>query len=211
MLKHNGKRIAMFFLLGALTISTAVADEYLLFTESCGTFNEYTSGLNEAELKIKYDTSLENIYILQYGKLPLERMDFILSGENLADLRSACEKYFEWEELARTKGVELKKQLPIKTTVLAGWLNYSGDTLGGAGELCFGFISQSPTNHQFVIYSTKVKDIISSAYSTASRELEPLYFDKEDVQQLYNDISEESLKAAVEKVKDQQEIENMFN
>lgn len=211
MLKHNGKRIAMFFLLGALTISAAVADEYLLFTESCGTFNEYTSRLNEAELKIKYATSLENIYILKYGNLSLEGMDFFLSGENLADLRSACEKYFEWEELARTKGVELEKQLPIKTTVLAGWLNYSGDALGGVGELCFEFLSQSPTNHQFVIYSTKVKDIISSAYSTASRELEPLYFDKEDVQQLYNDISEESLKAAVEKVKDQQEIENMFN
>lgn len=205
MLKHNGKRIAMFFLLGALTISAAVADEYLLFTESCGTFNEYTSRLNEAELKIKYAPS-QNIYILEFGG-----MDFFLSGENLADLRSACEKYFEWEELARTKGVELEKQLPIKTTVLAGWLNYSGDVLGGAGELRFVFISQSPTNHQFVIYSTKVKDIISSAYSTASRELEPLYFDKEDVQQLYNDISEESLKAAVEKVKDQQEIENMFN
>ncbi len=205
MLKHNGKRIAMFFLLGALTISAAVADEYLLFTESCGTFNEYTSRLNEAELKIKYAPS-QNIYILEFGG-----MCFFLSGENLADLRSACEKYFEWEELARTKGVELEKQLPIKTTVLAGWLNYSGDALVGAGELCFVFLSQSPTNHQFVIYSTKVKDIISSAYSTASRELEPLYFDKEDVQQLYNDISEESLKAAVEKVKDQQEIENMFN
>ncbi len=210
MLKGKGKKIAIFFLLGTIALSSAFSKEYILFVESCGTYNKYTSSLDAAELEIKYD-STDNVYLLYYEKLSYDGIYIALSEENLADLRSACEKYFEWEELARTKGVKIEKKLPITTLVLAGWSNYSGDFYCGIGELHFDFLSQSPIRHQLVIFSTKIEDIVHDTVGLYSRELEPLYFDKEDVQQLYNDISEEALKVAVEKVREQQKIENMFN
>ena len=179
------------------------AGEHLLTSESCWAFNKYSSRLYTTELELKYESDFAKSFLLKY-----DGVYYSLSDENIKSLRSACEKYFEWEEIAVKNGAEITKEIPIRINIAAIWESYTGESCLGGGELYFTFFSQSKTRHQFVISSTKIQDVLGG-YSTTT--LDDLYFDKEQVKTLYNDISEEKMKSYLETVKKNDDIESLFN
>ena len=179
------------------------SSEYLLSTLKCWTFNSLSSRMYPAEAEIKYETDIAKGYLIKY-----ERTYFTLDEEALKNLRAVCEKYFEWEEIAVKNNAEIQKEIPIRIKVSAIWTTYSGDACLGIGELYFTFFSQSPSHHQLVISSTKINDLLSDYRDTT---LENLYFNKNEVEALYKEISEDNLKANLDKVKEKQDVESLFN
>ena len=179
------------------------SSEYLLSTLKCWTFNSYSSRMYPAEAEIKYETDFAKGYLIKYG-----RTYFTLDDDALKNLRNVCDKYFEWEEIAVKNNAEIQKEIPIRIKVSAIWTTYSDDACLGIGELYFTFFSQSPTHHQLVISSTKIDDILSDYRDTT---LENLYFNKNEVEALKQAISEENLKSNLDKVKQKQDVESLFN
>lgn len=185
-----------------LTVSV-FASEYLLSTEKCWTFNSYSSTMAPAKIEIKYETEIAKGYLFRY-----DNAYYMLSEESLKSLRAVCEKYFEWEEIAIKNEAVIQKEIPIRIEIMALWTTYSGDTCLGVGELYFTFFSQSATRHQLVFSSTKINDLTNDY---RDHTLENLYFNKSEVESLYKDISEETLKNNLDKVKKQQDVESLFN
>lgn len=186
-----------------LFLSNIYAGEYLLSTEKCSTFNSFSSTMSPAKIEIRHSTDLPERYLFKY-----KSVYFTLDDEAMKNFRAAIEKYYEWEEIAIKNEATIEKAIPIRITVGALWSSWDDETCLGTGEFYFTFFSQNTKRHQFVISSTKIDDVLSQYRDTT---LDNLYFDKLEVDQLYKDISEETLKANLDKVKKQQDVESLFN
>jgi hypothetical protein len=186
-----------------LFLSRLYAGEYLLSTERCSTFNSYSSTMSPAKLEIRYSTDVSERTLIKYKSIY-----FTLDEEAMKNFRAAIEKYFEWEEIAIKNEANIEKAIPIRINVGAIWTTWDDETCLGTGDFYFTFFSQNKKRHQFVISSTKINDVLSDYRDIT---LDNLYFDKNEVEQLYKDISEETLKASLEKVKQQQDVESLFN
>lgn len=195
------KQILLLLLL--FSLSYLYAGEYLLSTEKCSTFNSYTSTMSPAKIEIRHSTDLPERILLKY-----KSVYFTLDDVAMKCFRIAIEKYFEWEEIAIKNEADIEKAIPVRITVGALWSSWDDETCIGTGELYFTFFSQNTKRHQLVISSTKINDVLSEYRDTT---LDNLYFDKIEVEQLYKDISEETIKSNLEKVKKQQDVESLFN
>lgn len=182
--------------------SFVYSGEYLLSTVICSTFNSYSSTLNPAKIEIRHSTDFPEQVLFKYNSIY-----FMLKPSAIKDLRSAIEKYFEWEKIAIKNEAEIEKEIPIRIDVGALWSTWDDKSGMGFGEFFFTFFSQNKKRHQFIISSTKINDILDKNRDT---KLDDLYFDKFDVEQLYKVISEETIKENLDKVKKQQDVESLF-
>lgn len=162
-------------------------------------------GYEPTTIEIKYETDMSNGILLKY-----DLTYYLLPIENIKDFRSVCEKFYEWEKIAIDNKAEITKEMPITINTMAMWTHsYDEDRVGmGYGNFKFTFFSQSPTRHQLVISTSDIKDQLS--YNLYPHTLENLYFNKNDVDFLYKEISEENIQKQLEIVKQKQDVESLF-
>lgn len=193
---------SMFLLLGINIFAT----EYKFYEGSCYEANDLLGKLYSYDFYINYDTEL-NVFaftVVDY----FETKVLVFSKENIASLRKNIEKYFEWNDLAIEKQTTLSKQLPdshmeVTYLELSGNDVYSSFNFG----LDFVFFSQNKLNHQLVIMGDTVPSMQNEYIDC---EISDLYFDNEQITQLYNAFSEENIAAKMKEYEEKAEVENLF-
>ncbi len=193
----------LLFLLSLMYIN---ADEYLMFTGKCYEYNSLLKNLTDEEYAIKYDDESDIFY--------LRTADWInnawihLSWNDLAKFRKNIEKYFEWEKIAIEQKTELEKQLPDATITTKITWKYGDDWYSAKNfVLSFIFFSQSVTRHQFVLTTSKA----TGSNQFVTYKIDGFYFDKNQIQQLYDALNEETLKKQIADFKKAKEKESLFN
>ncbi len=187
-------------------IVSANAKEHLFFQGKYGEYNEYSKSLTLEDYAIKYDDE-EDVFYLRTSDWMNNAWTF-LTRDDLAQLRKNFEKYFEWEKLAVEKQTTIEKEIPdskINTRVVwefgDDWYSYKGFTLS------FIFFSQDANRHQLVLLSNKA----TSSNQFVTFQIEGFYFDKSQIQELYDAISEENIEAKIKEIQNQKDMEDLFN
>lgn len=201
------KKIITILLIGLFASIGVFATEHRLYAGKCYQYNEVMKGLIDADYAIKYEDDDDSFYFQSADWM--QTAWILLSKEDLAKLRANIEKYFEWEKLAVEKEAELNKQLPNSAIVTKVIWNSSDEWYTSNGfSLSFTFLSQSKTNHQFVISSNKVT---STTNEFMDYKLEDCYFSKDQVQALYDTINEEAIEKQIAEIKKNKEVDSLFN
>ena len=202
------KRITIiFFVILLLCAYNVFADEHLLYSGKCYIFNDVLKTSDDADYAIKYDDE-DDVFFLRIDDW-INKAWIHLTRNDIAKLRKNIEKYFEWEKLAVEKAVKLEKDLPDSTINTEVTWKFGDDWQSAMGlNVYFVFFSQNTTRHQLVLYSSKVT---SYKNQFITYKMDDLYFDKNQVQQLYNAIKEETLSKQLEEIKKNNEIKNIFN
>lgn len=202
------KRITIiFFVILLLCAYNVFADEHLLYSGKCYKFNDVLKTSDDADYAIKYDDE-DDVFFLRIDDW-INKAWIHLTRNDIAKLRKNIEKYFEWEKLAVEKAVKLEKDLPDSTINTEVTWKFGDDWQSAMGlNVYFVFFSQNTTRHQLVLYSSKAT---SYKNQFITYKMDDLYFDKNQVQQLYNAIKEETLSKQLEEIKKNNEIKNIFN
>lgn len=190
-------------LLFSIILSPIFSRDFHLYQEECFTENSYNDKLSYDTFDISYSPDFNAFYISRNDGF------ILLSDEAIDSIRSAIEKYFEWEEIAINNKSTIEKALPIKTFVGVIWTDYSDEACMGGENLEYIFFSQNLENHQLVLRLPKVTPLLGNDYS--SFKMDKIYLSKKMVQNLYTDLSKESLNKKLEEVKKQEDIESLFN
>lgn len=182
------------------------ADENLMFSGKCYEYNSFLKGFVDKEYAIKYDDE-SDIFYLRTSDL-LNNAWIHLSWNDVSKLRKNMEKYFEWEKIATEQKAEIEKQLPDSTITTKVTWKY-GDNWYSANSfnLSFVFFSQDITRHQFVLSTSKA----TGSNQFVSYKIDGYYFDKEQVQELFDAINEENIKKQISDFKKNKEKEALFN
>lgn len=184
------------------------ADEYTVFAGNAYTYNSVWKNLDETQFLIRYDDE-ENIYYL-FTSDWLNKIWIYLSEDDLQTIRNTIAKYQDWVKIAKENRVEIDKEIPnssIRTKVV--WLYGDDDWYSASGlVLVFEVLSQNSQRHQLVITSNKVESYSNEFIDV---ELEPLYFDESEAQELLNGISTEKIEAAKEEHNKKKEAQDLFN
>lgn len=206
----NKKMKKVFLLIGLIFLLSfgLFADEYSIFTGNAYTYNRVWKKLDETQFLIKYDDE-ENIYYL-FTVDWLNKIWIYLSEDDLQTIRNTIAKYQDWVKIAKENSVEIDKEIPnssIRTIV--SWLYGDDDWYSASGlVLSFSAFSQTTQRHQLVITSNKVESYSNEFIDV---ELEPLYFDESEAQELLNGISTEKIEAAKEEHNKKKEAQDLFN
>ena len=198
---------SLLILLLLFLISSLFATEYKIADLSCSSIEEYTDFLVPTTIEIKYETDMKDQYLFKY-----KDTYYCFIEETVSQLRSVCEKYFEWEKIAIDNKAEIKKEIPIRIKTIALWsLLSNNETCMGQGEIYFTFYCQGANDYRLVMASTKIKDIFHEYNLYANVTLEDLVFSKKDVENMYKSISEENLKKQKELANEKRAVEDLFN
>lgn len=197
------KLLSILFLLSSLFY--LYSNEYLLFTGKTNKYNELLKDFTNVDYAIKYDDQKDIFYF----KIPdwLDTAWIHLSWKDMQQLRKNFEKYFEWESVAIKNEEEIKKDLPDSTiTTNITWNSGDNWYYDKNFVLNFVFFSQSKTCHQLVLHTSKA----TGSNRFATYKIDGFYFDKSQVQKLYDGIEENKLKEQVQNFKKEKEKENLF-
>ena len=177
------------------------SNEYLLFTGKTNKYNELLKDFTNVDYAIKYDDQKDIFYF----QIPdwLDTAWIHLSWKDMQQLRKNFEKYFEWESVAIKNEAEIKKDLP-DTTITTNITWNSGDNwyYDKNFVLNFVFFSQSKTYHQLVLHTSKA----TGSNRFATYKIDGFYFDKSQVQKLYDGIEENKLKEQVQNFKKERKL-----
>jgi len=190
-----------------ICIIISYSEEYVLFGGEAYNFNEYIESMSRVNYHMKYDDEYKVYYLFLSDYSNSVWIELHDKEMNL--LRNNINKYYEWEKLAVEKQVKLEKELPNSSFItnvtwetLDKW--YSSNFL----NLNFIFFSQNINRHQLVIYTNKVE---STENEYIDWKMEDLYFDKNDVDYLYENIKVESINNFIKKHEEQKNTESLFN
>ncbi|MBA7541195.1 hypothetical protein ES705_33502 [subsurface metagenome] len=204
----------------------AVADEYLITTVGCTTYNEVSKLLEEAGLEgsygeqidIKHDSAYGDFYLVLSNRVERETVRIILHRPQMDTLRAILAKYLEWEQIVITNAVEIDKTIPHSVFLVDVNWRFGNDWYDGKNlSLSFDFVSQSKTRHQLVISSGEIPCLASfhsprfpTEGETKFYKLNPLYFDKDQVLSLQKGITPEAIQKAMDEYIKKKKVENLL-
>jgi uncharacterized protein (UPF0332 family) len=182
------------------------ADEILIYKGTASNYNSMLKQMLDNDFAIKYDTEKQIFYFYS--------SDFMNSGwvklteTQLISFKNTLSKYIDWEKMAIEKSVKVDKEFPdSKISTDVTW-KFGDDWYTSRDlDMYFKFFSQNTKRHQFILYSNKVN---SSSNQFIDYKVEPLYFDKKQVEDLINGISEDAIKKVIDKFTQSKSIEDQF-
>ena len=189
----------------SLFINSISAEEILIYKGKASHYNEFLSGMTDAQFSIKYDTEKKIYYffssdIMNKGWVKLTELQ-------LVKIRGTLKKYLEWEKTAVDKQVEINKEFPESALYSDVIWNFGEDWYSSSLTMSFKFFSQSKTRHQFILFSNKVS---ARSNEFIDYKIETFYFDKKDVNNFIDGISDEAIKNIISEAEKNKEIEDLF-
>ena len=181
------------------------AEEIVIYQGKASHFNEFLSGMTDAQFAIKYDTE-EKIYYFFSSDI-MKKGWVKLTETQLVEFRGTLNKYLQWEKTAIEKQVEIDKEFPESALSCDVVWKFGEDWYYSNLTMSFKFFSQSKTRHQFILFSNNVS---SKSNEFVDYKIEPFYFDKKHVSNLIDGISEEAIKNIISEAAKKQEIEDSF-
>ncbi|ULQ59688.1 hypothetical protein K7I13_14720 [Brucepastera parasyntrophica] len=202
------KRIVLFCLFLTGAVYSLFSAEYDIATVNSLYFDENEGIFVASQFKIIYNDK-ENSFFF-HTEDPLSEGWVELTTDDLAKMRKALQKFFDWEKTALDNKVILdERSIPdseIESKVIwrFGDVWFSGDGL----KTNFSFFSQTEKRHQLVISSNQ---IMSPPPLVSDFRLKTFYLDSMDAKALYDGISEDRIQEAVAKHETKKKIETLFN
>lgn len=181
------------------------AEEIVIYQGKASHFNEFLSGMTDAQFAIKYDTE-EKIYYFFSSDI-MKKGWVKLTETQLVEFRGTLNKYLQWEKTAIEKQVEINKEFPESALSCDVVWKFGEDWYYSNLTMSFKFFSQSKTRHQFILFSNNVS---SKSNEFVDYKIDPFYFDKKHVSNLIDGISEEAIKNIISEAAKKQEIEDSF-
>ncbi|GMO69910.1 MAG: hypothetical protein Ta2A_18350 [Treponemataceae bacterium] len=172
---------------------------YTLFFGKLSKYNTIGNRLIEQDYKLISFYEEDELYF--FTKYVASDSWIKLDKMALETLKKVFPKYLEWEAKAIDEKVKIQKDIPdsnINTSVFWKAILDNSWRMGTDLNLTSTFFSQSESRHQLVIETNE----ILAAFSESDKFKLQLYFDKEQVIELQNAISEQSLADGFAKAKE---------
>jgi hypothetical protein len=173
---------------------------YTIFSGICGYYNHRASKIFEQQYEIRSYNDDDEYYLFTKYYTEDSWIRFDIYAIEL--LRNAISKYIEWEKKATDESVKIHKELPNALFITdVAWCSGDRQSLGNDLVVKFNFLSQSEKRHQMVLTTNKVNATTSSGSGFESFNMD-LYFDKEQVIELQNAVSDEYLSSEKPKLQE---------
>lgn len=200
------KKKSLIMVLFVLLSFNVFAKEYTFYDGTCYKYNTILETLTSYDYSIHYDSDNDLYYLMLPDYFNLKAL--VLDNSDIESLRKNIDKYFEWEKLAKEKQIKLEKQLP-DSDICTAFLEVSGNDAYSNFNfvLKFIFFSQNTNNHQLVISAPAVPSD-QNKYIDCS--IDDLYFSYDQINDLYNAISEENIAAKKKEFEEQAAVEDLF-
>ena len=189
----------------SLFINSISADEILIYKGNASHYNEFLSGMTDAQFSIKYDTEKKIYYF--FSSDIMNKGWVKLTESQLVKIRGTLKKYLDWEKTAVDNQVEINKEFPESALYSDVIWNFGEDWYSSSLTMSFKFFSQSKTRHQFILFSNKVS---ARSNEFIDYKIETFYFDKKNVNNFIDGISEEAIKNIISEAEKNKEIEDLF-
>jgi len=171
-------------------------------------FNDVWKQFTDVQCNFKYNNSEDMLYMYIYGYTTTAHL---LDKEQRAILTSIVNKYFEWNEKAISKEVEIEKTIDIEL-VVRGVFNLGDEWHWSckkpSNSIVAKFFSQNTKRHQLVLSFEKIK---SCSNSYIDYKPDQLYFDYEEVLIISKLLLQEALDETMKEFEKQESIEDDFN
>ena len=129
-----------------------------------------------------------------------------LTHDDMSKLCRTLKKFLDWEKIAVEKEFEVNKEIPDSTiTTNVSFKQSDKQYYAKNLTLKFNFISKNTKKHQLCISADKIEG------GEYGYEIVGYYFDKYEIQQLYNSILEDKLNKTVLEIKDKINKKNKMN
>ena len=189
------------------------SEEIDVYHGTASSYDTISKRLYVSHYGIKYETDNSQYYLVTTDDF--NQVWIHLNYENIVTLRYILNKYLEWESMAIEKQVAIEKDIPdsrISTTVSLMftdddqiWLYGKDFRSSDLFNLYFTFLSRNENRHQLVIESNKVEA------RGFDYELIPLHLNKENVLDLLDSISEESIETVINVYNNRQKLLDEFD
>jgi hypothetical protein len=187
-------------------LSVAAAQEQELGAVDYMVFSRLSNQMEKSVFRIRYDqeAGAYSLYLARNGGAVSVR----LGDPDLAKLRSAMQKYLEWEKLAVSKEVELNKDIPDSgLSCPVAWEDGKDKLSAPSLKLSFRFLSRNKLVHWLQIDS---KPAEAEARKGASLALDTMYLEKGAVLGFLDVISEKNIAAKAKAREDKRAVEELF-
>jgi len=163
---------------------------------------------NKALISFMHTEGEKNTKLFSFFSFTKAMYEF--APEERLKLKKAIDKYFEWEKKAKSKGVELKKNI-TNLTAKGAWS--FGDEWSfsdfAKDAISVGFSSKSKKRHQLTLSFGK---LVSRDNKYNTLRPDTLYIDYAEVKDLRHALTDKALKAAMALAKKEKEaIDADFN
>ena len=191
------KKIITLILLMMLVTIYATADQYIYSKGKCNQI--ISSKQATVEYELRYDDTNDDIWFVR--NVGNSFSAFLITKKNMANVRNAVDKYFEWEKIAVKNQKTIQKDMPDANFDSQEILSAYGQNFNSEVNIYFTFFSQNAKLHQFVIRGKKL-----------TGNMDDYYFSKSQVEEFSKLISEEKITEFKNKIAAQKQKENdLFN
>ena len=191
------KKIITLILLMMLVTIYATANQYIYSKGKCNQI--ISSKQATVEYELRYDDTNDDIWFVRNVGNSISA--FLITKKNMANVRNAVDKYFEWEKIAVENQKTIQKDIPDTNFDSQEILSAYGQNFNSEVNIYFTFFSQNAKLHQFVIRGKKL-----------TGDMEDYYFSKSQVEEFSKLISEEKITEFKNKIAAQKQKENdLFN
>ena len=192
----------------ALLVSVGVyAKEFVVYSGTYYDNNDIWNEIYKKSYTIKYESS-NDTFLFDFTK-SYPKAILIFNQNNLIQLRQNLQKYFDWYDLAIKKQAKLKKEFP-NSQIKVRLINPFGDSVYTTDNFILHFIfsSKNIETHHLIIESDPIESSESYFFDC---EMNDVLFTYNEVQALRDFFTEENIEKVKQAVKEQEELEALFN
>ena len=192
-----------------VTITFLFSEQLQYKVVEASKWNDVWGTLTNQDINFKYDKDEDIVYMYVYDIMYTST--HLLDKKSRETLSSIIDKYFEWNEKAISKEVEIKKNIEIDLDVRGVFK--LGDEWYWSSKIPSSsiqgkFFSQNVKRHQLLLIFGKIQ---ASSNEYMDHKPETLYLDFEEAVELKKALSQDLIDEVILKIEKQKAIENEFN